>query len=86
MPQKCYEGLFRTLKALKNKITILYLLTQFHITGLSSYTPWKQRETLAQVFSCELREIFKNTFFYRTPPVAASKAYFVMQGLGMRLG
>ena len=29
-------------------------------------------ETLAQVFSCEFRKIFKNTFFYRTPLVAAS--------------
>ena len=27
-------------------------------------------ETVAQVFSCEFCEIFKNTFFYRTPPVA----------------
>ena len=34
-------------------------------------------ETLAQVFSCEFCEISKNTFSYRTPPVAASvyKAY-----------
>ena len=30
------------------------------------------KETLAQAFSCEFCEIFKNTFFYRTPPVAAS--------------
>ena len=28
--------------------------------------------TLAQVFSCEFCEIFKNTVFYRTPPVATS--------------
>ena len=28
--------------------------------------------TLAQVFSCEFCEIFKNIFFYRTPLVAAS--------------
>ena len=27
---------------------------------------------LAQVFSCEFCEIFRKTFFYRTPPVAAS--------------
>ena len=27
---------------------------------------------LAQVFSCEFCEIFKNTFLHRTPPVAAS--------------
>ena len=32
----------------------------------------KVEETLAQVFSCEFCESFKNTFFYRTPPVAAS--------------
>ena len=31
-----------------------------------------KRENLAQVFSCEFCEISKNTFFYRTPPVAAS--------------
>ena len=29
-----------------------------------------------QVFSCEFCEIFKNTFFYRTPPVAASVIWF----------
>ena len=31
-----------------------------------------KKETLAQIFSCEFCEISKNTFFYRTPPVAAS--------------
>ena len=30
------------------------------------------KETLAQVFSCEFCEIYKNTFYYRTPLVAAS--------------
>ena len=30
-----------------------------------------KKATLAQVFSCELCEISKNTFSYRTPPVAA---------------
>ena len=32
-----------------------------------------KKETLAQVFSCEFCEILKNTFFYRTPPMAASE-------------
>ena len=32
-----------------------------------------------QVFSCEILEIFKNTFFHRTPPVSASGVY--VQGL-----
>ena len=31
-----------------------------------------KKESLAQGFSCEFCEISKNTFFYRTPPVAAS--------------
>ena len=30
------------------------------------------KETPWQVFSCEICEIFRNTFFYRTPPVAVS--------------
>ena len=30
-----------------------------------------EKETLAQVFSCEFCEISKNIFSYRTPPVAA---------------
>ena len=34
-----------------------------------------KRESLARVFSCEFCEISKNTFFYRTPPVAASILY-----------
>ena len=32
-----------------------------------------KKESLTQVFSCEFCEISKNTFFYGTPPVAASK-------------
>ena len=32
-----------------------------------------KKESLAQVFFCEFYEISKNNFFYRTPPVAASK-------------
>ena len=35
-----------------------------------------KKETLAQVFSCQFCKNFKNTFFYRTPPVAASEVYF----------
>ena len=32
----------------------------------------KERLFLAQLFSCEVCEIFKNFFSYRTPPLAAS--------------
>ena len=31
-----------------------------------------EKESLAQVFSCEFCEISKNTYFYRTPQVTAS--------------
>ena len=31
-----------------------------------------KKEALAQVFSCKFCKISKNTFSYRTPPVAAS--------------
>ena len=31
-----------------------------------------KKEALAQVFSCQFCEISQNTFFYSTPPVAAS--------------
>ena len=33
----------------------------------------KKKETLAQMFFCEFCEIFKNTFFNRTTPVAVSE-------------
>ena len=35
-----------------------------------------KKETLAQVFSCEFREISKNTFFYRTPRGDCFRACF----------
>ena len=31
------------------------------------------KKTPTQVFTCEICEIFKNTFFCRTPPVATSE-------------
>ena len=38
-------------------------------SGLQLYL----KKSLAQVFSCEFGEISKKTFFYRTPPLAASE-------------
>ena len=41
-----------------------------------SYIYWPihfKKQTLAQVFSYEFCEISKNTFSYRTPPVAVSE-------------
>ena len=31
-----------------------------------------------QLFSCEIREVFKNTVFQQTPPVAASEIWKYM--------
>ena len=36
-----------------------------------------KEETLAKVFSCEFCEIFKNTFFHRTPLVVASVTFLL---------
>ena len=36
-----------------------------------------KKKTLVQVFSCELCEIFKNTFLYRISPLAASGLFIV---------
>ena len=35
-----------------------------------------KKESLAQVFSCKFCKISKNTFFHRTPQVAASENFF----------
>ena len=35
-----------------------------------------QKETPIQMVSCEIHKIFRNTFFYRTPPVTASDTMF----------
>ena len=44
------------------------------VAGLRPPTLLK-KETLTQVFFCKICEILKNTFFDRTPPVAASGVY-----------
>ena len=36
-----------------------------------------QKETLVKLFSCEFCEIFKNTFFKRIAPVAASVSFYI---------
>ena len=38
----------------------------------SLFNKFYKKETPTQVFRCGYCDIFKNSFFYRTPPVAAS--------------
>ena len=52
-------------------------LTKIHANAKQHPEPeacnFIKKDTLAQIFSCECCEISKNTFFYRTPLVAASE-------------
>ena len=41
---------------------------------------------MAEVFSSEFYEIFKNTFFCRTPPVAASQHVTIAYTIGASEG
>ena len=42
------------------------------VAGLKRSATLLKRDS-TQVFPCEICEFFKNTFFYRLPPVAASE-------------
>ena len=46
-------------------------------TAVPEFLFLKKKETLAQVFSSEFWEVSKNTFYYRTSPVAVSKYVFL---------
>ena len=55
---------------------IFYLRKTASICFTSKYYNWRPatllKKTTIQVFSCEVREIFRSTFFYRIPLVTAS--------------
>ena len=51
-------------------------LHSVHFTIFKISCNFIEKETLAQVYSCEFCEISKNTFCYRTSPVAASEHIF----------
>ena len=59
----------------RGEISIKVQSKPHFLMGVLLYRPeackFTKKEDLAQVFSCEFYEISKNTFFYRTPPVAA---------------
>ena len=52
---------------------ILKIFTEFSGKHLCQ-SIFIKKEALAQVFSYEFCEIFKNIYFYKTPPLAASEA------------
>ena len=65
----CKKGVLKNFPKFTGKHLSLTLF--FHdVAGLIVYN-FVEKETLAQVFSWEFYEVSKNTFFYRTPSVAA---------------
>ena len=65
----CKKGVLRYFAKLTGK----HLCQSLFLIKLQASTcNFIKKEALAQVFSCEFCEISKNTFSYRTPPVAAS--------------
>ena len=68
----CEKGVLRNFA----KFTGIHLCQSIFLNKVAGLRPkacnYIKKETLAQVFACEFCEIFKNTFSYRTPPVAAS--------------
>ena len=68
----CKVGVLRNF----SKFTGKHLCQGFFFNKVAGLRPkacnFIKRETLAQVLFCELWEICKNIFFYRTPPVAVS--------------
>ena len=66
--------MFLKLDVLKNfaNFTGKQLRWNFFMTKLKALSPATLlKKTPTQVFSCKICEIFKNTFFYSTPRVAA---------------
>ena len=64
----CKKGIFENFTKFTGKHLCQSLFFN-EVAGLN----FIKKEALAQVFSCVFCEIFKNTFFYRTPPVDASR-------------
>ena len=60
------------LKISQNSQENICVRVSFLIKLQASVCNFIKKENLAQMFSCKFSEISKNTFSYRTPPVAAS--------------
>ena len=78
---QCYAQVFCKQSVLNifAKFTGKHLYRSLFLNNKVTATLLKNR--LAQVFSCEFCEIFKNTFFYRTPPVAPSERKYPTFGI-----
>ena len=71
------------LKDCKVHRKIALLESLFQLSRKPEGCNFMKKESLAQVFSCEFFEISKNTFFYRTHPVATSDKQNVASDIGL---
>ena len=75
-PEELYKkGVLRNFA----KFTGKQLCRSFFLNKVADLRPATLlKKTLAQVFSCEFCEIYKNTFFHKTPLVAASALSYIV--------
>ena len=69
--QRKSEGVVQRCSLKKDVLRNFAKFTGKHLCQSVFFKKVAKKENLAQVFSCEFCEVFKNTFSYRTPPVAA---------------
>ena len=74
--QQNLEVVVRSCSVKKGVLRNFVKLTVKHLCQSLFFNNFIKKVTLAQVFSCEFCEIFKNTFFHRTPLMEASKNLF----------
>ena len=66
----CKQGILRSFA----KFTVKHMFQSLFVDKLQAKAyNFIKKETLVQVFSCKFCEICKDTFSYRTPPLAASE-------------
>ena len=51
-------------------------MPEFLLNKITGSCTLIKKKTLAQVFCCEFCKFFKNTYFYRTPPMANSESEY----------
>ena len=75
-PEELYKkGVLRNFA----KFTGKQLCRSFFLNKVADLRPATLlKRTVAQVFSCEFCEIYKNTFFHKTPLVAASALSYIV--------
>ena len=67
----CKKGVFENYQNAQKK----HLCQSLFFNKVADLRNCIKKEAVAQVFSCEICKIFKNIFFHRAPPVAASVYY-----------